>query len=137
MRRARLCQRSIGTYPFAGEDNAAPPHSSSLDISSNAPFTCSTPNLFCLLNFVDLSCEECSGEGFCWAGGAHRRGHVIKPVGLLHNGTFTSPSPPHQKNPMLLVLAFYTFYHSVGICWAGITFVSFCMNSNFEKANIN
>ena len=70
MRRTRHCQRSRGTYPFAGEDNAAPPHSSSLDISSNAPFTCSTQNLFCLLNFVDLFCEECSGEGFCWAGGS-------------------------------------------------------------------
>ena len=76
-------------------------------------------------------------KGFVGQVGAHRRGHVIKPVGLLHNGTFTSPSPPHQKDPMLLVLAFHTFYHSVGICWAGITFVSFCMNSNFEKAEIN
>ena len=45
---ATSCQEALGsyackwrgTYPFAGEDNAAPPHSSSSDISSNAPFTC-------------------------------------------------------------------------------------------------
>ena len=36
-------------------------------------------------------------KGFVGQVGAHRRGHVIKPVGLLHNGTFTSSSPPHQK----------------------------------------
>ena len=72
---------------------------SGADISSNAPFTCSHTNIFSLcliLQIYLVIVRRVPVKGFVGRVGAHRRGHVIKTVGLLlHNSTFTSPSPPH------------------------------------------
>ena len=76
----------------------------------HASLTCSTRNLFCLLNFVDLSCEECSGEGFCWAGGcpqARSRDKAGRLASLRH---IHLPFSSTQKNPICWFLAFHTFY---------------------------
>ena len=81
-----------------------------------------TQNLFSLLNFADLSCEECSGKGFFWAGGCPQARSRDKDGRLAsHNGTFTSPSPPHQKNPIYWVLLFIHHITVWGCCWADIT----------------
>ena len=60
------------------------------DISSNAPFTCSHTNIFSLcliLQIYLVIVRRVPVKGFVGRVGAHRRGHVIKTVGLLHNGT--------------------------------------------------
>ena len=74
-------------------------------------------------------------KGFVGQVGAHRRGHVIKPVGLLHNGTFTFPSPPHQRNPIcLLFIPHITVW---GCCLGWYHLCVFLYEYNFEKAEMN
>ena len=72
-------------------------------------------------------------KGFVGQVGAHRRGHMIKPVGLLHNGTFTSPSPPDQKKIQFAGFCFSYIVSQCGDVDGLISLCVFCMNSSFEK----
>ena len=117
----------------------------------HAPFTCShTYNLFSLLNFADLSCdcEEFSAVNglrsarWIWSCDSDKEAGWLSSSSVSLTGysppsswagnTFTLHPTPQQKSN-LLVFAFHTSYHSVGMLLNWYHLCVFCMNSTFEK----
>ena len=109
-----------------------------------------TRNLFSLLNFADLSCdcEEFSAvkglrsARWIWSRDSDKEAGWLSSSSVSLTGysppsswvgnTFT-PLSNSTKKSNLLVFAFHTSYHSVGMLLGWYHFCVFCMNSTFEK----
>ena len=111
----RQCRGSKGTYPVLRKITLTGSTILTLaDISSNAPFSCSHTTIFslCLILQIYLV-RSVPVKGFVGRVGAHRRGHVIKTVGLL---LITALSPPLLLHTKKIQFAGFRFSYIIAQC---------------------